>query len=834
MCDLYQPDAGTLEAAGQDDVTSLWRILPDNVSYGMKPGKDGIMHLPRLDGDPTAKLMQLPAHSAAVVILSLVLVEARFLSSVARRKIRANAAARPPVRSPAAYSYAAAQAPDVIVAGGLDGRVYAMDAWSGETLWSFDSGGPMVDSSRCAFAKDVGPGLPPEYRSASARHRSAKLHRDRSATVDTDGSAHVASVDDEAVADRSVIQQQTAQTQAVAASAAFMAQLVPSYDGRLYHFSKNKVKELEMTMADIVNVNGPVRLAVETREGASNSDVEDTDILLFGEKRLEMFTLDAVSGLRRPYSATGTGPPSAAALWSKEILFGRSEFTTRAVHARNASSARCFKISEFFLDFAKQAHCSAMDDSHGAGAYMSPEILVLPKDPETAGDDEGSTIVAFDPWTSEQLWEFEVPDFDVLAVYGISTRRGATFYQWKVDGPSSTGEIREKARGMVSSHTSTRVGSHLNQRIEASTQHESEEPLADGGFHLSKQLTRVVPRTWDAMESRFRLRLLGDNYFLESNEEERRVAPLNSNSGVTPRPSFHGRRVGDNADVDDLHEEMAGRRRRRIFWEPIENDGKRGVFITYTHVGAMLVGVTTCGVLLAWGCYVKGLSASLAQSAIKSMDQSQFFMSHVHRLTIERPGEEDITISSSISRSLLMDTVGSIDRQLPLLDNGEPIDVLSTELSANVDPAMEAMLMEKFSRLVANEAAAIIASGGRATSKRKLLECDPDADSNATTATMSSSSSSITDLMVKGISSSSSTMRLSSGPSLAGRRLALPYAEEDYLTRDDEESAVYEVEMLPVVEEAEFLSSDAEWESDGQRFELADSDDEMFLEDEDS
>ncbi|KAE9350513.1 hypothetical protein PF008_g6396 [Phytophthora fragariae] len=747
-------------------------------------------------------------------LLLLVVLAAALLGPATAHRPRAQTSTK---ATAAAYSYAVAQSPDVLVAGGLDGRVYAINAWSGDVLWSFDSGGPMVDSSQC-LGLHPSPEMPPSYHSAAARAQAQAQ-----ADVDVDGSVHVAAADSQ-VEDRSVMQQQTASTQASAASAAYMSQLVPSYDGRLYHFSKSKVKELGMTMADIVHVNGPVRVAVDpTASGdVKGPRVESSDILLFGEKKLEMFTLDAVSGFRRPYSS-----PAASTSWSSEILFGRSEFTTRAVHSRNASSARCFKISEFFLDFAQQAHCSVGDGGH----KMVPEILVMPKDPNSALDDEGSTIVAFDPWTNEQLWEFEVPDFDVLAVYGISTARGTTFYQWKVDGPSSTATKQGQRPAQVASS-----GVNHNHRIEASSEqqpatkenleHEARGEQEKQLPREEKQLVQVLPRTWDAMESRFRLRLLGDNYFLESSEDDGVVDHNVGRVSHGSPPTFHGRQADD---THDFHEDM-GARRRRIFWEPIVNDGKRGVFISYTHVGAMLLGVTMCGMLLAWGCYVKGLSASLAQSALKSMDQSQFFTSHVHRLTIQRPGEEDIVISSVISRSLMMNTLG-LNGQVPLLENGEPVTVLSTEVTANVDPATEGMLMEKFSRLAANEAAAILLGGGHIAAKQKLLEVDPDADSNATTvSTSASSSSSLTDIIVRGISTSSSTVRLSShGSTRAINRLALPYAAEDKYPTNGNASDVYEVKMLPASEEdAEFLSPNVDNVFDGKRFELADSDDEMF------
>ncbi|KAL4109908.1 hypothetical protein PRIC1_001603 [Phytophthora ramorum] len=711
-----------------------------------------------------------------------------------------------------AYSYAASSSPDVVVAGGLDGRVYAVNAWSGEVLWSFDSGGPMVDSSQCLRATPRE--MPPNYHS---RERAE-------ADVDVDGNVHVAS--GEEVEDRSVLQQQAASAQAMAASASFMSQLVPSYDGRLYHFAKSKVKELGMTMADIVNMNGPVRVAVGPTAIATGPSVDASaaDILLFGEKKLEMFTLDAASGFRRPYSSS-----AAATAMSSEILFGRSEFTTRAVHSRNASSARCFKISEFFLDFAHQAHCSVGDGGHN----MVPEILVIPKDPNSALDDEGSTIVAFDPWTNEQLWEFEIPDFDVLAVYGVSTTRGATFYKWKVDGPSSTATKRVRTPAQVAAGGFNQHDHHIDASSAHQEPMDTNQEQAKQDPRVNKELVRVVPRTWEAMESRFRLRLLGDNYFLESSEDDGVANHGSEHVKHGSAPTFHGRQPNEIRDLH-LHEEMDARRRQRIFWEPIVNDGKQGVFITYTHVGAMLLGVATCGMLLAWGCYVKGLSASLAQSAIKTMDQSQFFTSHVHRLTIQRPGEEDITISSVISRSLMMNALG-VDGQVPLLENGEPVSVLSTEIRANVDPATEGMLMEKFSRFAANEAAAILLNGSRVGGKQKLLECDPDADSNATTVTSSSSSSSSTDMIVRGISTSSSTVRLSGhGSSPGGGRLTLPYAGDKSLTEDDV-SDVYEVKMLPGSEDnSEFLSPDIDDLFDNGRFELADSDDDIFVEEEES
>ncbi|CAI5720951.1 unnamed protein product [Peronospora destructor] len=649
------------------------------------------------------------------------------------------------VSNAADFSYTAMQVPDVVVAGGLDGHVYAINAWSGQVLWSFDSGGPMVDSSQCLGVTPTSTrNMPPNYQSAAAKLRKK-----------TKG--HV---------------QQMAEAQAIAASKAFMSQLVPSYDGRLYHFSKTKVQELGMTMADIVMVNGPVRVAVDTSSTSGDVDSSAADILLFGEKKLEMFTLNAVSGLRRPFSSS--------AISTSEIFFGRSEFTTRAVYSSNASSARCFKISEYFLDFTQQPHCSIGDD----GPKMFPEILVMPKDPDSAVEDEGSTIVAFDPWTSEQLWEFEVPGFDVLAVHGVSTTRGATFYKWKVDGPSSSASKRVRTPARVGAEGLHRYRHWIDSSSSQQSVNDEDQESERENAQIDQQLVRVVPRTWDAMELRFRLRLMGDNYFLESSEDGGVALDDNGARVTHGSPTFHGRQADD---AHNYHEDMGSHRRRQILWEPIINDGKRGVFITYTHVGAMLLGVAMCGILLAWGCYVKGLSASLAQSAIKTMDQSQFFTSHVHRLIIQQIGMTTGTATDAI---------------------------------------------EKFSRLAANEASAILLNGGHIVRKRKLLVEDPDADSTVTTATFMSSVPS-SDMIVRGALTSSPSIRLSrQGSALASGRIALPYAEDEILSEVDILD-VYEA-LLPAREEnAEFLSSTVDHMFDGDRFELAHSDDEFFDEGDD-
>lgn len=589
---------------------------------------------------------------------------------------------------------------DIIIAGGLDGRVYAINAWTGDTLWTFDSGGPMVDSSSCGV-----PANPQQEQ--NQEHDNHHTEPWRTTTIDVDETLDTIANKDE----RAVIEKRRQSAEMMTASAAVLAELVPSYDGRLYHLSKSQVKELEMTMVDIINANGPVRLVDDGPDGDNLSD-----IILFGEKKTEIFALDATNGLIQPYyplSAT-----SSPVTISKDVLFGRSEFATRAVHARNSSSSRCFKIAEYFLQFTDKSRCSFLDKEKSQAAYIPPDILVLPKDPDASEEDEGSTITAYDPWTNKQLWEVEIPHFEVLAVYGISTTRGSTFYQWKVDGPSShaSSKRRELSSIQAAGEEAPVSGSSASARQKLLEKEESEQRIGvkDSGAGL-KQLANVVSRTWVSMESQFRLRLLGENYYLEFSTDD--VSNLSGSEASSAASSI------DDSNIDELFRKQLPRgRKRRIFWEPIVNDGKRGVFITYYHVGAMMVGVTVGCLLIAWGCYVKGLSASIAHSAIKSMDGRQFFMSHVHQLTIERPGEETITISSVIGRPLLMTALGS-SNSLPMLENGEQTSSRASSIDVNIDPKTEAELMEKFARMAAIEAASRYSS-----SKSTMLQLEYDAD----------------------------------------------------------------------------------------------------------
>ena len=146
--------------------------------------------------------------------------------------------------------------------------------------------------------------------------------------------------------------------QALAASAAFMSHLVQSHDGLFYHVSKGKVQEQGMTTAEIVNANGPVRVAVEGTVPGDEPAVHSpaADVLIVLETKLELFTLNAICGFRRAYSS-----PTASSVMYTDVLSGRSEFIARAVYFGNASAARSSKVLKFFLDFAQNAHCSFGD-----------------------------------------------------------------------------------------------------------------------------------------------------------------------------------------------------------------------------------------------------------------------------------------------------------------------------------------------------------------------------------------------------------------------------------------------------------------------------------------
>ncbi|TYZ59330.1 hypothetical protein PybrP1_004975, partial [[Pythium] brassicae (nom. inval.)] len=631
-----------------------------------------------------------------------------------------------PIELATADRAVALQAHDIVVAGGVDGRVYALNAWTGDTLWTFDSGGPMVDSSACGGGA---PSQPQEPNRAAQQQDPVHI-----INLDTGEPERAAWADDGeqegnllGADERAMIEKRPRSAEMMAAGSAVLSELVPSYDGRLYHLSKaKKVKELEMTMVDIINANGPVRLADSGEDSDGLSDV-----ILFGEKRTEIFALDAASGLIQPYHpipAAGLHPATATA----SILFGRAEFTTRAVHARNASATRCFKIAEYFLQFTAQPRCSRLDVGKPKSGSFVPEILVLPKDPDATEDDEGSTLAAYDPYTNQQLWEIEFPRFDVLAVYGVSAARGTTFFQWNVDGPSSRASlkqrnelaIRDGAVEKASISSATEPTQQLQQLPEVAS---GEQSRGDSSVAkpASKQLTRVVPRNWVSMESQYRLRLLGDNYYLESSSED--GSNLSGSEVSAKEAQF------DDTRMDELFaESIARRRKRRIFWEPIVNDGKRGVFITYYHVGAMMVGVMVGCLLIAWGCYVKGLSASIAQSAIKSMDGNQFFMSHVHQLTIERPGEENITISSVISRPLLMSV---LDHPLSLIADEESSSATRRRVSGidvDIDAATEAELMEKFARVAAMEAASALVGSTYSSTTATMMQLEYDASADST------------------------------------------------------------------------------------------------------
>ncbi|TMW60992.1 hypothetical protein Poli38472_014453 [Pythium oligandrum] len=588
-------------------------------------------------------------------------------------------------------------AQDVVVAGGIDGRVYALNAWTGDVMWMFDTGGPMVDSSNCGMESPVASST---VRSGQSLGEDVLGPSDdwQTATLDVDGSVDASEVS----ADRLAVSQDVRGAGDVVIATA-MDQMMPSFDGRLYHISGSSIRELEMNMVDIINANGPVRLVDDVQASGQPSL---SDILLFGEKTSKLFSLDATRGIIQPY-------PSRSS--TNEILFGRAEFKTKAVHSLNMSAARCFTISEYFLQFADQSRCSANSDS--ISTQRSPEILVLAPESDTAEhEDEESTIAAYDPWTHEQLWERHLPRFDVIAVYGISSSRGKTFFDWNVDGPSSlaTTQKRQKDKPVLSAPERKLEGIQpaLQQALGAAG-----KTKEDG--NISKKLhTRPIARDWDSVNSQFRLRLLGGNYYLEPNDG---ITDNLSGSGASS--SFF------DEDGDHLHfTDSSMLKRKRLFWESMESDGKRGVFITYYHVGAVMFGATVSILLIAWGCYIRGFSASLAQTAM-AMDSNQF------RFTVGLPGQEQLSITGILPQSLLMEagaTLGFGSNSPLMLGNGESegsaSTAVSSELSVPLDAETRAAMIEKFSRMLALEAEAMLRGA------KRQLQLEYDTASDATTA----------------------------------------------------------------------------------------------------
>lgn len=616
---------------------------------------------------------------------------------------------------------------EVVVAGGLDGRVYALDAWTGNVLWTFDSGGPMVASSDCGHA-------PPKHQSHPT---TATTRTSTTTTSDT-------SEEDLSIVKKASDPAAEALIASNKAAQALMTQLVPSYDGRLYHVHTSEITELDTTMADLINANGPVRL--------TDSSDQQADILLFGDKRTDVVMVDVMHGPLYPYSPTSPTQSET----HRQLVFGRSAFQTKAVYAQNSSCARCFTITEYFMHFVKQSRCavdqkSTLNSETDAATAFSPALVVQPTD-----EAKGSTITAYDPYSREPIWAFEMPEFEVLAVYGVSANRGSMFFKWQVDGPSSKSSASavQRPQQIQSSRKREAIGidspdtSRPSVIIAGENTHgvvPSRRQVAvgstDTGDNVSKQLAQPSQGSnEEPLEPRMRLRLLGDNYFLESNRNE-------ATSGFRALAASHSSDSNfddehDDLDLDDDHFDHEHKRsKRRIFWEPIVNDGKRGVFITYYHAGAMLVGMTVGCMMIAWGCYVKGLSTSLAHSALQSIDNSPFFISH--RLTIDRPGEDSITISSVINRALL--TSGLTPQSVAMLQNGGDGDEnTNIQLTIPLDPETEAALMEKFARVAALQAAAALMgmSYSSATSKLLELECSPT-KSETTHGTLSSSASTL-------------------------------------------------------------------------------------------
>ncbi|DAZ95392.1 TPA: hypothetical protein N0F65_001050 [Lagenidium giganteum] len=687
---------------------------------------------------------------AAIAVWALLCCHSVLAIAIAADELEVDAPVHRPVSSED-------QLQDVIIAGGLDGRVYAMNAWTGSVLWMFDSGGPMVDFSNCVQDEQ------------STSTRLDPLRTTRTASVDVDGRVHVLTRERSVVAERESVGVMASEY----GGAGGIPQLFPSYNGHLFHLSKNsEPRELEMTMVDIINANGPVRLVGD--EGiASEAAKELSQILLVGDKKTKLFRLDAKRGLMQPYF-----PSQSFASLSRTILFGRSKYCTKAVHLRNASETRCFAISEYFLQFSDVSRCTMMDGK-SSSSHLPPKIVVIPRSRHDDEEQEfaegfedaqeGSIIAAFDPWTDKPMWEFEIPDYEVTAVFGVSAARGSTFYQWSRDGPSSTASKRHSAAQIDSGKVPS------TQAMLPSSQDADQ----------SKQVSRAVSREWHELKSRFRLRKLSGHYYVESMDDtlgDHTDSILHSTSSSSDSGEFDFRR---------------SKRRRPVFWESMENDGKKGVFISYYHVGAMMLGITFCCMVIAWGCYFKGLSASFAQSAqsaIKSMESPysrNLMRSHMHQLKIEGPDGESVMVSSIISGPLLMDSLAmeNVHRPLALADSHSAISALASQHGVDLDPETEAQLMEQFARIMAKKAASRIT--GSNSTEEDDLPIGYSASVVSTTRALPMSDTNTTKTLP--MSESAGTMYLTNEPHNDAYAISKSSSDDD--------------DTIPIIEELESSSS---------------------------
>lgn len=577
----------------------------------------------------------------------------------------------------------------LLIIGGIDGLVYGVNAWTGDFAWSFDSGGSMIESSRC---------FPPIHQAErQCKGTETKRHN---------------------VASKEVIVKSDATTPSLVAG------LMPSYDGYLYHLTQNGLERVEMSIVDIINANGPVQIVpdMDTKDSGTCPRPKWFDIYLTGEKHTKIFGLDVEKGVIEPF--TGSCSDEGAT-----FIFGRSEYSTRAIDGRNRSASKCFKISEYFLHLSKVPTCTPeymqeppfSNKSKRRLAENTPVILVLPKG-ENDLEKEASIVAAYHPQTKKLLWEHEMTDVDVVAVFGVNTNRGETFFHWQVDGPST---LSAKSSSSASLSPPGLGGITSTRRT---------FPLLDSkttgwiNGHFGGEALGAQSDGYDKSKDYFlghhkasRVRLIADH----SGSVDRNIVTKQ----WRPRP------------IPPISPELPRSRKNLneiAFAFRMTDHGDDGFFITFFNVVAILFGTSFCWGLIAWTCYARGLSSSFTRSRIATaLEKSNSLVRrHVHQLTIERPGVEPITISSLVSRQLFMSASLAHSN---IFDANETVEVephqsfLSLSLKESrgfdagrggdcswdgsnsrsvlddVDEEAELILMKRFTQVMATEAATIVA-----------------------------------------------------------------------------------------------------------------------------
>nr|CCA21581.1 eukaryotic translation initiation factor 2alpha kinase putative [Albugo laibachii Nc14]CCA24257.1 eukaryotic translation initiation factor 2alpha kinase putative [Albugo laibachii Nc14] len=493
-----------------------------------------------------------------------------------------------------------------------------------------------------------------------------------------------------------------------------VAGLVPSYDGYLYHLTRNGLERVEMSIVDIINANGPVQIVsdMDATDSGTCSRPKWLDVYLMGEKHTKTFRLDVDKGVIEPFT-------SSCSDQGDTFIFGRSEYSTRAIDGRNRSASKCFKISEYFLHLTKVTMCEAqsmheptlLGNNQQKITESTPTILVLRKGESNLA--EGASIVAaYHPHSRELLWEREITDVDVVAVFGVNTNRGETFFQWQADGPSSlsskpspkTSSILPGLGGFTSTWRTVLL-------LDSQTTNWLSRHLGYGkgeGSLLSHNKASHV-------------RLIDDrSRFVDQNIATKYWIPRS----ISPRYPKSSR---SRENVNEV-----------AFALKLTDQSDDGFFITFFNVVAILFGISFCWGLIAWGCYARGLSSSFSRSRIATaLEKSNSLVRHhVHQLTIERPGVEPITISSLVSRQLFLSASLAHSN---IFDANETVEVephqsfLSLSLKEShgfeasmgvervwdgsngrsvledVDEEAELVLMKRFTQVMATEAATIVA-----------------------------------------------------------------------------------------------------------------------------